>query len=1140
MERTAQRRKVFLSYRSTDRAVVDEFAERLRRDGVDAWYDHWEIAPGDDIVAKMDQGIEGCTAGLIFVSPAWFEGPWVQDEYTSLVLRKVEDGIRLIPVLLEDVGDRLPARLRKLARRSVTDYEAIRDTLLGIDRRPGVTTALQAHTRTMTVRLEDTGADSATVSLLIDGQARARETEVRVPGGLRLGRLGPAAFAGLRQQVGSVLLPGAVGRVSEQLLAELDAVTVADVHIEASPRLASLPFEAVLTPTGRTPVLQPGVRIRRGVIGQHPDRVPPAPGPLKILVAVGAPDEHKTMQAPLDIEKEMGSILDAVAPAVRDERAQVRILEVANADTIAAALAEDDYHVLHLSGHGDETGIELEDEDGAPVPTRAADLADVLRSTGRVVPLVFLSSCHGAGNPEGLALTLHQLGLPRVIAMQAPVTDEYATELAAAFYQQLSVPAFPRAGVALARARQELAHQGPGEAAERPSPEWATVTLTAADDGPLIDNDLDLVPLRRPPVHLATGPVPALGVGKLIGRRVELRQTLGTLRGKPGDPRSVVLTGIGGVGKSSVAGRVMARLAEQGWVCSVTTGAWSLENLCAALLVDLLAAKHRWTRDLHGQLAALPTEDPARLRFLDGVLRQHPVLLVLDNFEDNLTDEGAAFTDVGTSAVIEHLAESCSTGRLLVTCRYPLPGLQDLLHHLSIGPLSPGETRRLFLRLEGLRTLGSDDAALVHRLVGGHPRVLEFLDALRRRGASTDRVRLKFRELARAHEVELTQTRELRQDVAVAVELGARDICLDVLVSALDDAEREVLLQTAVSSLPVPIPDLTTALAGARLDSAAITHAAQRLADLSLVVHTDEGLWVHRWTAEGLREHQPPDDYRNRCHQAGELRLRRISSSPRDVEEGIEATQNFLDAQDWDRATEVGTRVADFLAQHSNLRRLSFAAQVLSVLSPQHHGYHLFVDHEGGSLVALGFSTQAVDRYMRLVDAFTHRAQSEPGRADYQRDLSVSYNKLGDLYRALGQGEQALRLYQQSLDIRDRLAQSEPGRADYQRDLSVSYQRLGVCFAQLGRLREAAAPLARHLQLAIDVYQRVPGQVDAVVDLAIALHLIADLDDHGDERNRQSRELLEVLESDQRLPRHGKELLDKFRQDQALSPRREA
>lgn len=130
MERGTQRRKVFLSYRSTDRAVVEAFAERLAEDGVPAWFDRWEIAPGDDIVARMDQGIDGCAAGLIFISHAWFEGAWVQDEYTSLALRKVEDDIRLIPVLVEDVGSRLPARLRKLARRSVQDYEAIRDTLL--------------------------------------------------------------------------------------------------------------------------------------------------------------------------------------------------------------------------------------------------------------------------------------------------------------------------------------------------------------------------------------------------------------------------------------------------------------------------------------------------------------------------------------------------------------------------------------------------------------------------------------------------------------------------------------------------------------------------------------------------------------------------------------------------------------------------------------------------------------------------------------------------------------------------------------------------------------------------------------------------------------------------------------------------
>ena len=78
-------------------------------------------------------------------------------------------------------------------------------------------------------------------------------------------------------------------------------------------------------------------------------------------------------------------------------------------------------------------------------------------------------------------------------------------------------------------------------------------------------------------------------------------------------------------------------------------------------------------------------------------------------------------------------------------------------------------------------------------------------------------------------------------------------------------------------------------------------------------------------------------------------------------------------------------------------------------------------------------------------------AESEPDRADYQRDLSVSYNKVGDLYRALGQGEPAREAYLKSLAIRERLAQAEPDRADYQRDLSVSYDRMGDLYSALGQ-----------------------------------------------------------------------------------------
>ena len=84
-------------------------------------------------------------------------------------------------------------------------------------------------------------------------------------------------------------------------------------------------------------------------------------------------------------------------------------------------------------------------------------------------------------------------------------------------------------------------------------------------------------------------------------------------------------------------------------------------------------------------------------------------------------------------------------------------------------------------------------------------------------------------------------------------------------------------------------------------------------------------------------------------------------------------------------------------------------------------------------------------------------AQAEPDRADYQRDLSVSYERVGDLYRALGQGDEARPAFLQSLAIRERLAQAEPDRADYQRDLWTSLWQLGNLQNSLTHLRRALA-----------------------------------------------------------------------------------
>lgn len=65
------------------------------------------------------------------------------------------------------------------------------------------------------------------------------------------------------------------------------------------------------------------------------------------------------------------------------------------------------------------------------------------------------------------------------------------------------------------------------------------------------------------------------------------------------------------------------------------------------------------------------------------------------------------------------------------------------------------------------------------------------------------------------------------------------------------------------------------------------------------------------------------------------------------------------------------------------------------------------------------------------------------GSEDARRELSLSYNRLGDLALGQGRGDEARRSYQQALEERQQLLLLVPGSLRLRRDLAVSYQRLG-------------------------------------------------------------------------------------------------
>ena len=93
-----------------------------------------------------------------------------------------------------------------------------------------------------------------------------------------------------------------------------------------------------------------------------------------------------------------------------------------------------------------------------------------------------------------------------------------------------------------------------------------------------------------------------------------------------------------------------------------------------------------------------------RLSWLQTILSNYSLVLVLDNFEDVLTPAGTEFCDPVAAQTFAFFLQSAQRAKLLITSRYPVPAGQERLHRVDLGPLSSAETRKLVLRHEGLKS----------------------------------------------------------------------------------------------------------------------------------------------------------------------------------------------------------------------------------------------------------------------------------------------------------------------------------------------------------------------------------------------------------------------------------------------------
>ena len=866
-------RDVFISYAHADGDWVRTLAENLYQSGLEVFFDEWEMGPGDVLVHKIDQGILTSRNGVLVVSPTSLSRPWVQNEYAAMMNRVIEGKQqKLVPVLLKDaeMPPLLAARLwvdfrtadgPDYTKRVLELVDALKGERRGPPPRTGElkprpdsafkasgTQALRLSIDPSKTALSGEGVDAsgAPPAPAIDGDDLTWKLERarNFAGPVRDETVGIGAPLGLETtliEIGEALakafLPKEVAEALAKSIAESELLNnTLQLGLAIAEPLSALPWETLRLPAIGSIALHPRVALFRQVKTQGPAAAVSIPGPLRILVAIGSPEAQNQRGELLDMEAETRRILDATEAAQRSGDAFVRILEEGSVAAIHEALSERRYHILHISCHANEKELLLEDAQGKEDRVTAERLWKQAIPTEKSPALVVLAGCatgrdvgvkEAAKNDEGrlpgLARSLAQHGVPAVIAMQASVSDRYATELMGEVYGALSSWEEPQTLAALSEVRRALETKCLADASPaRPQPEWATPAFFCAAT-PLTLYDAKARPqeLKQPQESTFDPGVVVRRIGEMVGRRSDQRQLLRALREPNGT--GALIHGIGGVGKSTLVAAILHRLTiDDGFLLFSISGETDPERVLSQIANGLFSISLAQGGNEHHPLRQLATivaepKHPWRMRFellAQNLLARAPLAFLFDNFEDNLHD-GAPPEPLGE--LLSLWLRQPAKSRLLFTSRYPFSLPDDAHERLDLfplGPLSWAETRKLFRRLEGMDRLSPTDQRRAYEEVGGHPRALEYLDAILRGGkAQYPQVQARLRKQLKENGVTdpsrwcADTAGGLDAAMAATVTLAADDVLLDELLAALDDEPLAKRLVFAASVYRVPVDE---------------------------------------------------------------------------------------------------------------------------------------------------------------------------------------------------------------------------------------------------------------------------------------------------------------------------------------------
>jgi hypothetical protein len=90
---------VFISHASEDKdAIVRPLAHALVAEGLNVWYDEFELRIGDSLRRKIDKGLANSRFGIVVLAESFFKKDWPNYELDGLVTKGVSGEQVLLPI----------------------------------------------------------------------------------------------------------------------------------------------------------------------------------------------------------------------------------------------------------------------------------------------------------------------------------------------------------------------------------------------------------------------------------------------------------------------------------------------------------------------------------------------------------------------------------------------------------------------------------------------------------------------------------------------------------------------------------------------------------------------------------------------------------------------------------------------------------------------------------------------------------------------------------------------------------------------------------------------------------------------------------------------------------------------------------